>query len=123
VWDVETTTDRDRKATAALPVDEVTIDTQRNTTDAGRRHATLRTLRMRQTDNAQPGDTRDHLRRPSGVIACRREANRLDEWLPLYRLTTVSCVIGEAHVVIIDRSFIPEHPLASGWRSRQHGSW
>jgi hypothetical protein len=55
--------------------------------------------------------------------ACRRKTNRLDEWLPLYRLTAVSCVIGEAHVAIIDKPFIQEHPVASGWRSRQYGSW
>ena len=55
--------------------------------------------------------------------ACRRETNRPDEWLPLYRLTAVSFVIGEAHVVVIDRSVIEEHPVALAWRSRQHGSW
>jgi hypothetical protein len=32
-------------------------------------------------------------------------------------------VIGEAHVAIIDRPFIQEHPVASAWRSRQYGSW
>ena len=31
-------------------------------------------------------------------------------------------VTGEAHMVIIDKSFIKEHPLAFAWRSRQHGS-
>jgi hypothetical protein len=69
VWDAETTTDRDRKASAAPPVDEVTIGAQRNTTDARRGRTTLRTLGTRQTDNAQPSDTRDHLRCPSGVSA------------------------------------------------------
>ena len=56
-------------------------------------------------------------------LVCRLETNRLDEWLPLYRLTAVSFVIGEAHVAIIDRSFIEEHPLALAWRSLQYGSW
>jgi hypothetical protein len=55
--------------------------------------------------------------------ACRREKNRPDEWLALYRLSAVSCAIGEAHVVIVDRSSIQVHPLALSWRSRQRGSW
>jgi hypothetical protein len=54
--------------------------------------------------------------------ACGRPPNRADEWHPLDRLTAVSCVIGEAHAAIIDRSFITEHPLALAWPSRQHGS-
>jgi hypothetical protein len=55
--------------------------------------------------------------------ACGRQPKRPDEWLPLYRLTAVSFVIGEANVVIIDRSFIKDHPLALAWRSRHRGSW
>jgi hypothetical protein len=53
---------------------------------------------------------------------CRRGTNRLDEWLALYRLTAASFMIGEAHVVIIDRSFIRKHRLALAWRTRHHGS-
>jgi hypothetical protein len=65
----------------------------------------------------------DEVGRNISFPACARQPNRPDEWHPLYRLTAVSCVIGEAHVVIIDRSFIKEHPLAFAWPSRQHGSW
>jgi hypothetical protein len=34
----------------------------------------------------------------------------------------VSCVIGEARVGIIDRSFIQERPLDCAWRSGKHES-
>ena len=41
----------------------------------------------------------------------------------LYRLSAVSCVIGEARVGVIDKSFIGERPLDCGWRSGPHKSW
>jgi hypothetical protein len=41
----------------------------------------------------------------------------------LYRLTAMSCVIGEARVGIIDRSFIQERPLDCASRSGEHESW
>ena len=59
----------------------------------------------------------DEVGRNISFPVCGRQQNRPDEWHPLYRLTAVSCVIGEAHAVI------KEHPLAVAWPSRQHGSW
>jgi hypothetical protein len=67
--------------------------------------------------------TLDEVGRNVSFPACGRRPNRPDEWHPLYRLTAVSCVIGGALEVIVDRSFITEHPLAVAWPSRQLGSW